>query len=597
MTPGAVTKKQLVSTLGASTLNLNGSWSYDNEGKMTSVTYPTVSNHSAQFTYLFDASARLSSMHDGNNVYDVYGVSYGPSNELLGITLYGSAETRTYNSRLQLTAITDPAFSVQYAYPATANIGKVSTLTDVTGEQVAYQYDSLQRLISAATTPASDNQYPSLAWGQGFVYDGFGNLTQKTALKGSVPTLSITVDQTTNRLAGTYDQNGNLTNDGTNSYGYDIENRMVSVNTGTFYAYDPNNRRVFKQTSSGAQEVYFFGPDGKKLGTYLPTFTGTPSWYATDVSVYFGGRRAGRGTIVGGGLAFSSSVVDRSQSVRNAGTSGASSSFYPYGEDKGTSAPNDQTKFSTYTRDSASGLDYAMDRYYNSTWGRFTSPDLSAVGSGGSLQSPTGFNLYAYVGGDPVNRVDPGGQDFEDDDIYGFFPPPQPVDFSDTDILAGVPDDWAAFGAAVTASITASFQAAESQALTDTVIGQLNGLQSGGIINGWTPGVGGVSFSLSPSETGVLAAACAADPVCLAAGGVVLAGVTIYVLYTNLPTFINAVTQAAENTLHKVDCLMQFNRALRACVEIKNPVARRDCEKAAQQAYKECLGAIGQPVQ
>ena len=63
-------------------------------------------------------------------------------------------------------------------------------------------------------------------------------------------------------------------------------------------------------------------------------------------------------------------------------TSRATSSFYPYGEDKGTPAPNDQTKFATYTRDSATGLDYAMNRYYCSTLRRFMSPDPSQASGG-----------------------------------------------------------------------------------------------------------------------------------------------------------------------------------------------------------------------
>jgi len=375
---------------------------------MTSVTYPTVSNHSAKYTYGFDASARPSTMQDINSVTQVSGLSYGPSNELLGITYYGLSETRTYNSRLQLTAITAPAFSVQYVYPATTNIGKVGTQYDlVTGEQVTYQYDSLQRLISAQTTAASDNQYPNLKWGQGSVYDGFGNLTQKTAIRGSVPTLSVTVDQTTNRVAGTYDQNGNLTGDGTNLYTFDIENRMVAMNGGTFYAYDPQNRRVLKQTSSGAQEVYFYGPDGKKLGTYLPTFTGTPYFYASDISVYFGNRRVSHGALQGSTLVFTNTLLDRLNSVRNAGSSGTASSFYPYGEDKGTAAPNDQMKFGTYTRDSASGLDYAMNRYYSNTWGRFTTPD--PYSGSAHRDTPQSWNRYAYLLGDPLGATDPLG--------------------------------------------------------------------------------------------------------------------------------------------------------------------------------------------
>jgi len=49
----------------------------------------------------------------------------------------------------------------------------------------------------------------------------------------------------------------------------------------------------------------------------------------------------------------------------------------PYGEawlTESTPSTNDK-KFTTYQRDQESGLDYAMNRYYANTGGRFVSPD------------------------------------------------------------------------------------------------------------------------------------------------------------------------------------------------------------------------------
>jgi YD repeat-containing protein len=74
------------------------------------------------------------------------------------------------------------------------------------GEEVTYQYDTLNRLISAQTTGPD--------WGQSFGYDGFGNLLSQTVTKGSAPSLSVTVNPATNRItnSGTsYDAKGNLT--------------------------------------------------------------------------------------------------------------------------------------------------------------------------------------------------------------------------------------------------------------------------------------------------------------------------------------------------------------------------------------------------
>ena len=60
------------------------------------------------------------------------------------------------------------------------------------------------------------------------------------------------------------------------------------------------------------------------------------------------------------------------------GRTASSKPFYPYGEDRGTIQPNDSLKFATYTRDTATGLDYADQRYYANNFGRFMSVDPSA---------------------------------------------------------------------------------------------------------------------------------------------------------------------------------------------------------------------------
>jgi RHS repeat-associated protein len=60
-----------------------------------------------------------------------------------------------------------------------------------------------------------------------------------------------------------------------------------------------------------------------------------------------------------------------------------------------------------YTRDSYTGLDYADQRFYASTYGRFNTPDPYQASGGPS--SPASWNRYSYTRGDPVNRRDPRG--------------------------------------------------------------------------------------------------------------------------------------------------------------------------------------------
>src|SRR5579859_8202083 len=93
---------------------------------------------------------------------------------------------------------------------------------------------------------------------------------------------------------------------------------------------------------------------------------------------------------------------------------GSIGGYFPYGEEQQVTA-QDRDKFATYYRDSTSALDYAQNRYYASTLGRFTSPDPYKQASAGASE-PQNWNQYAYVGGDPVNRIDPQGLDWCDPD-------------------------------------------------------------------------------------------------------------------------------------------------------------------------------------
>jgi len=54
-------------------------------------------------------------------------------------------------------------------------------------------------------------------------------------------------------------------------------------------------------------------------------------------------------------------------------------------------------------------VDYAWNRYYSPTWGRFMQADPSLTPE--ALKNPQAWNRYAYVAGDPVNYYDPAGLD------------------------------------------------------------------------------------------------------------------------------------------------------------------------------------------
>ncbi len=260
-------------------------------------------------------------------------------------------------------------------------------------------------------------QVPTRSWQ--LACDGFGNLAARTGTgTAQSTTISTPTNATTNQLSGySYDANGNQISTG---YSYDVENRMSFANGGGVqYFYDAQNKRVWQAscTTSGyctpgpgwvlnlnQDTVNLFGADGKQLASYQAGGAWNPSgginvamgFSYTNTRVYFGGRLVGQQVGTNGYLAV---IQDRLGSVGK---------YYPYGEERNSpQLPNDQVKFATYTRDSATGNDYADQRYYSSVLGRFMTPDR--YWGSASLTNPQSWNRFEYVLSDPVNHWDPNG--------------------------------------------------------------------------------------------------------------------------------------------------------------------------------------------
>ena len=129
----------------------------------------------------------------------------------------------------------------------------------------AFAYDGSNRRISQTTTDNSYWSYP-VATASTVSYTP-NNLDQYTAVGSVTPT---------------YDSNGNLTFDGTFTYGYDAENRLISAggagNTAS-YTYDAQGRRKSK-TVNGTTTIFVQDPQGRALLDYDGTAGAIQSWYA-----------------------------------------------------------------------------------------------------------------------------------------------------------------------------------------------------------------------------------------------------------------------------------------------------------------------------
>jgi RHS repeat-associated protein len=297
--------------------------------------------------------------------------------------------------------------NVSYNYSPAANNGRITGSVDaVTGENVSYTYDALNRLTGVSA---------SGMWSEGYTYDGFGNLTQKAGTGGTpnaAPSMTASFNGNNHQVGVNYDLNGNPTGDSTTNNSWDVENRLVGRTSktapygGVWFGYDPSGKRIRKDTndnsnglSSQTTEFYFYGITGQKLLTYQCTYPDGQTMLCGLLAenVYFRGK-----LMVSNGVGV---VTDRLGSVR-VNAQGESFSYYPYGEER-TSTVDGRDKFGTYFRDiGQTGEDYAGQRYYSEGTGRFWNVDPS---SGSGAGDPGSLNKYAYANGDPVNNSDPSG--------------------------------------------------------------------------------------------------------------------------------------------------------------------------------------------
>jgi RHS repeat-associated protein len=350
-------------------------YGYDNLNRMTSETTPQ-----GTVSYAYDAAGRCTSMTVTGRPAVNY--AYDDANRLTGITQGTSTVSIAYDAAGRRTSLTLPNGVVtEYGYDVASQL---TSLTYKKGGNIlgdlTYQYDAAGRRTQMG------GSFARLLMPQVLSSTAYNANNQQTTFTGQ---------------ALSYDLNGNLTGDGTNTYTWNARNQLVSMTgpgVSASFQYDALGRRTSKTVNGDATNYLYDG-----VNIVQEQAGGSPSANLLNGGVdevFMRADGTGTSSPLRDGTGSTTALTDSNGAVSSEYT------YDAYGTTASTGASSSNSSQYTGRENDGTGLYYYRARYYSPKLQRFISED--PIGFSG------GLNLYAYVGNNPVGASDPSGLKPED---------------------------------------------------------------------------------------------------------------------------------------------------------------------------------------
>ena len=376
--------------------------------------------YTSTISYAFDAGNRLLSVADSQaetvtRAYDgldrltqestaqgAVSYAYYANGLRQTMTVAGQAAVSyAYDAANRLTSIVQGSQTVAFTYD---NANRRSRTTLPNGVAINYTYDNASQLtgityVKGATTLGNLS----------YTYDAAGRRTSiggsfaRTELPAAIATTSHNANNQLLQWGGqglTYDRNGNLTGDGIYTYGWNARNQLVELRQGATtvasYEYDGFGRRQRKAINGVTTQFVYDGWNFAQERDQANAVTANVlSGLGLD-EVYARIKGAATSSLLTDHLGTIIAEADA------AGVIQTSYSYEPYGKTTQTGVASDNSQRYTGREQDTAELYYYRARYYAFSTGRFAAED--------PIEFAAGANLYAYVGGDPINLSDPSGK-------------------------------------------------------------------------------------------------------------------------------------------------------------------------------------------